>query len=234
MVLFLCGSWVWLCLASSSRNKPRCARGSAPTHLTRTAPLRCPTAAREPTPKVPLRASLLKISHLFTSLPNFLLPLPLYFRRCGWAGGILVLDPLGDTLRVRLRMLTHCYVVVVGSGGKHKKKHKKTHSPSGKLVQIEYALNAVRGGSTSIGIKGMPPTRRFPQQSSSPLSLLSRSDILLHHPVACAAVIHTCAFHVAKSEPSSSRGMPSCGKTQSRAGPVEEGRGRERTLSLGV
>lgn len=28
-----------------------------------------------------------------------------------------------------------------------------TFSPSGKLVQIEYALNAVRGGNTSIGIK---------------------------------------------------------------------------------
>ncbi|RUP46646.1 hypothetical protein BC936DRAFT_146686 [Jimgerdemannia flammicorona] len=29
-----------------------------------------------------------------------------------------------------------------------------TFSPSGKLVQIEYALNAVAGGVTSIGIKG--------------------------------------------------------------------------------
>ena len=28
-----------------------------------------------------------------------------------------------------------------------------TFSPSGKLVQIEYALNAVNGGSTSLGIK---------------------------------------------------------------------------------
>jgi len=28
-----------------------------------------------------------------------------------------------------------------------------TFSPSGKLVQIEYALNAVNSGSTSIGIK---------------------------------------------------------------------------------
>jgi 20S proteasome subunit alpha 2 len=29
-----------------------------------------------------------------------------------------------------------------------------TFSPSGKLVQIEYALNAVAQGSTSVGIKG--------------------------------------------------------------------------------
>ena len=29
-----------------------------------------------------------------------------------------------------------------------------TFSPSGKLVQIEYALNAVSSGSTSLGIKG--------------------------------------------------------------------------------
>merc|ERR1719331_2342621 len=28
-----------------------------------------------------------------------------------------------------------------------------TFSPSGKLVQIEYALNAVQGGATSVGIK---------------------------------------------------------------------------------
>lgn len=30
-----------------------------------------------------------------------------------------------------------------------------TFSPSGKLVQIEYALNAVAAGSTSLGIKGL-------------------------------------------------------------------------------
>lgn len=30
-----------------------------------------------------------------------------------------------------------------------------TFSPSGKLVQIEYALNAVNAGSTSLGIKGL-------------------------------------------------------------------------------
>ena len=29
------------------------------------------------------------------------------------------------------------------------------YSPSGKLVQIEYALSAVAGGSPSVGIKGM-------------------------------------------------------------------------------
>ena len=30
-----------------------------------------------------------------------------------------------------------------------------TFSPSGKLVQIEYALNAVAQGATSLGIKGV-------------------------------------------------------------------------------
>jgi len=30
-----------------------------------------------------------------------------------------------------------------------------TFSPSGKLVQIEYALQAVSGGHTAIGIKGI-------------------------------------------------------------------------------
>lgn len=30
-----------------------------------------------------------------------------------------------------------------------------TFSPSGKLVQIEYALQAVADGATSLGIKGM-------------------------------------------------------------------------------
>jgi hypothetical protein len=33
-----------------------------------------------------------------------------------------------------------------------------TFSPSGKLVQIEYALNAVAAGSTSLGIKGWRPS----------------------------------------------------------------------------
>lgn len=31
-----------------------------------------------------------------------------------------------------------------------------TFSPSGKLVQIEHALAAVAGGTTSLGIKGEP------------------------------------------------------------------------------
>ena len=30
-----------------------------------------------------------------------------------------------------------------------------TFSPSGKLVQIEYALNAVAAGAPSVGIKGL-------------------------------------------------------------------------------
>ena len=37
-----------------------------------------------------------------------------------------------------------------------------TFSPSGKLVQIEYALNAVAGGSTSLGIKGARSSPRCP------------------------------------------------------------------------
>jgi len=35
-----------------------------------------------------------------------------------------------------------------------------TFSPSGKLVQIEYALNAVATGSTSLGVKGAHATRQ--------------------------------------------------------------------------
>lgn len=35
-----------------------------------------------------------------------------------------------------------------------------TFSPNGKLVQIEYALNAVNAGKTSLGIKGRQPTTR--------------------------------------------------------------------------
>ena len=47
-----------------------------------------------------------------------------------------------------------------------------TFSPSGKLVQIEYALNAVQAGKTSLGIKGptLPPPPR-----SHPLLLCPRS-----------------------------------------------------------
>lgn len=33
-----------------------------------------------------------------------------------------------------------------------------TFSPSGRLVQIEYALNAVTAGATALGIKGKPPS----------------------------------------------------------------------------
>jgi hypothetical protein len=39
-----------------------------------------------------------------------------------------------------------------------------TFSPSGKLVQIEYALNAVAQGSTSVGIKGK--FRDMPNETS--------------------------------------------------------------------
>lgn len=40
-----------------------------------------------------------------------------------------------------------------------------TFSPSGKLVQIEHALAAVSGGTTSLGIKG---TSSLPSPSSPP------------------------------------------------------------------
>ncbi|KAJ1633093.1 hypothetical protein T492DRAFT_8054 [Pavlovales sp. CCMP2436] len=52
-----------------------------------------------------------------------------------------------------------------------------TFSPSGKLVQIEYALNAVAAGSTSLGIRGKParagchhvPRRRWrPRRALTP------------------------------------------------------------------
>ncbi|CCF39322.1 hypothetical protein CH063_10187 [Colletotrichum higginsianum] len=36
-----------------------------------------------------------------------------------------------------------------------------TFSPSGKLVQIEYALNAVNQGVTALGIKGEPACPSF-------------------------------------------------------------------------
>lgn len=36
-----------------------------------------------------------------------------------------------------------------------------TFSPSGKLVQIEYALNAVSAGATSLGIKGLPRFQEY-------------------------------------------------------------------------
>lgn len=37
-----------------------------------------------------------------------------------------------------------------------------TFSPSGKLVQIEYALNAVTAGATALGIKGASSNPRGP------------------------------------------------------------------------
>ncbi len=51
-----------------------------------------------------------------------------------------------------------------------------TFSPSGKLVQIEYALNAVAAGKTSLGIKGMQKRRHewlpIAPSTSSPLPML--------------------------------------------------------------
>jgi hypothetical protein len=40
-----------------------------------------------------------------------------------------------------------------------------TFSPSGKLVQIEHALAAVAGGTTSLGIKGASRNNEAVQQS---------------------------------------------------------------------
>ncbi len=50
-----------------------------------------------------------------------------------------------------------------------------TFSPSGKLVQIEYALNAVAAGSTSLGIKV--------QEADNSLNPFKRYDTVLeqHH-----------------------------------------------------
>ena len=48
-----------------------------------------------------------------------------------------------------------------------------TFSPSGKLVQIEYALNAVAAGSTSLGIKG---------ECSFPLSTRAGAERRCHLP----------------------------------------------------
>lgn len=51
-----------------------------------------------------------------------------------------------------------------------------TFSPSGKLVQIQYAMNAVAGGSTSIGIKGtdgvvLATEKKLPSVLNDPASL---------------------------------------------------------------
>jgi hypothetical protein len=59
-----------------------------------------------------------------------------------------------------------------------------TFSPSGKLVQIEHALAAVAGGTTSLGIKGgssyimrgAPPIALFAGAASSKLDQGSRGD----------------------------------------------------------
>jgi hypothetical protein len=54
-----------------------------------------------------------------------------------------------------------------------------TFSPSGKLVQIEYALNAVNAGSTSLGIKGAALRSGFPaRHGASPLGSVAGWDII--------------------------------------------------------
>ena len=61
-----------------------------------------------------------------------------------------------------------------------------TFSPSGKLVQIEYAFQAVASGNTSIGIKSEPPphppfgapARRAPNPASSAEVCWQRSGAL--------------------------------------------------------
>ena len=55
-----------------------------------------------------------------------------------------------------------------------------TFSPSGKLVQIEYALNAVSGGATSLGVKG---EKKKTAHTPAPLSSRSISS----HPPTHAA-----------------------------------------------
>lgn len=57
-----------------------------------------------------------------------------------------------------------------------------TFSPSGKLVQIQYAMNAVAGGSTSIGIKAvdgvvLATEKKLPSQLNDPQSLLKISKV---------------------------------------------------------
>lgn len=49
-----------------------------------------------------------------------------------------------------------------------------TFSPSGKLVQIEYALNAVASGATSLGVKGARRSR-------------PHHTLMAHSPAACIA-----------------------------------------------
>eukprot|EP00871_Galdieria_phlegrea_P003577 jgi/Galph1/421/GphlegSOOS_G5207.1 len=46
-----------------------------------------------------------------------------------------------------------------------------TFSPSGKLVQIEYALNAVAAGATSLGIRVIATEKRLPSPLMEPQSL---------------------------------------------------------------
>lgn len=65
-----------------------------------------------------------------------------------------------------------------------------TFSPSGKLVQIEYALNAVNAGKTSLGIKGEAQTIAD-LSGEGPRSEAQREDriwLLTRCPVVCAVV----------------------------------------------
>lgn len=53
-----------------------------------------------------------------------------------------------------------------------------TFSPSGKLVQIEYALNAVAQGITCVGIKGIYSSLSFPFPIQSLMISLSFFNFL--------------------------------------------------------
>jgi len=66
-----------------------------------------------------------------------------------------------------------------------------TFSPSGKLVQIEYALNAVNAGATALGIKGTDTRRRRPWCHSVLPSLLRVSPTLKHNTAQDGVVMAT-------------------------------------------
>ena len=65
-------------------------------------------------------------------------------------------SPCQWRLRLQMDIDEHRYTCSVGSALIYiiKPAGRFSSSPSGKLVQIEYALNAVAAGATSLGIKG--------------------------------------------------------------------------------